>query len=101
MKQLQLTTLILLLITAMIFADATHNHEEHKHMKNSNEEVQMKCPVMGGAINKEIYTEYNGEKVYFCCEMCIGTFNKNPQGYVKGEQSGSVFDETDDFDDID
>ena len=40
------------------------------------------CPVMGGAINKNIFTEYKGKKVYFCCPGCIPEFEKNPEKYL-------------------
>jgi len=40
------------------------------------------CPVMGGAINKEFYTEYKGKKVYFCCPGCKETFEKEPEKYI-------------------
>jgi len=43
---------------------------------------QTTCPVMGGAINKDIYTEYKGKKVYFCCPGCKGTFEKEPEKYM-------------------
>jgi len=40
------------------------------------------CPVMGGVVNKDIYVEYKGKKVYFCCESCKGMFEKDPEKYV-------------------
>lgn len=40
------------------------------------------CPVMGGAINKDIFTEYKGKKIYFCCPSCKGLFEKEPEKYV-------------------
>jgi YHS domain-containing protein len=40
------------------------------------------CPVMGDAINKNIYTEYKGKKVYFCTPMCKAEFEKNPEKYI-------------------
>jgi YHS domain-containing protein len=43
---------------------------------------QTTCPVMGGAINKNIYTEYKGKKVYFCCTECKGQFEKEPEKYL-------------------
>lgn len=43
---------------------------------------QTTCPVMGGAINKDIYTEYKGKKVYFCCPSCKETFEKDPEKYI-------------------
>jgi YHS domain-containing protein len=40
------------------------------------------CPVMGGAINKSIYTEYKGKKVYFCCAGCKEKFDAEPEKYI-------------------
>jgi len=44
---------------------------------------QTTCPVMGGKINKEIYTDYEGKRVYFCCKGCIGEFKKDPAKHIK------------------
>ena len=43
---------------------------------------QKTCPVMEGPINKEIYTEYKGKKVYFCCAGCKDKFEKEPDKYI-------------------
>ena len=43
---------------------------------------QTTCPVMGGAINKAIFTEYKGEKVYFCCSPCEEKFKEEPEKYI-------------------
>jgi YHS domain-containing protein len=43
---------------------------------------QTTCPVMGGAIDKAIFVEYQGKKVYFCCTGCIEKFNAHPEQYV-------------------
>lgn len=40
------------------------------------------CPVMGGAINKDLFVEYQGKKVYFCCGQCKGEFEKDPEKYI-------------------
>lgn len=40
------------------------------------------CPVMGGAIDKDIFVEYQGKKVYFCCAACKPEFEKNPEKYL-------------------
>ncbi len=44
--------------------------------------VQKICPVMGGAINKDVFTMYKGKKVYFCCPGCKPEFEKNPEKYL-------------------
>jgi YHS domain-containing protein len=43
---------------------------------------QTTCPVMGGAIDKAIFAEYKGKKVYFCCKGCIATFQADPEKYL-------------------
>jgi len=43
---------------------------------------QTDCPVMGGAINKAIFTEYKGKKVYFCCSPCKEKFEEEPEKYI-------------------
>ena len=40
------------------------------------------CPVMEGAIDKAIFTEYEGKKVYFCCAGCKEKFEKEPEKYI-------------------
>jgi YHS domain-containing protein len=44
---------------------------------------QTKCPVMGGRINQNVYTDYDGKRIYFCCPGCINAFKKDPEKYVK------------------
>jgi YHS domain-containing protein len=40
------------------------------------------CPVMGGAIDKNVFTVYKGKKVYFCCPICKGKFEADPEKYI-------------------
>ena len=43
---------------------------------------QTLCPVMGGQINKNIFIEHQGKKVYFCCAECKGKFEAEPEKYI-------------------
>ncbi len=44
---------------------------------------QKTCPVMeGNPINKNIFVEYEGKKVYFCCKACPEKFLADPNKYV-------------------
>lgn len=52
---------------------------------------QTACPVQGGKINKELYADYQGQRVYFCCPACIGIFKQDPEKYLKKmEREGIV-----------
>jgi YHS domain-containing protein len=43
---------------------------------------QKLCPVMEAPINKDLFTVYEGKKVYFCCAGCKEKFEANPQEYL-------------------
>jgi len=44
---------------------------------------QETCPVMGGKINKTLYVDHDGKRIYVCCAACIGKFNENPEQYIQ------------------
>jgi YHS domain-containing protein len=44
--------------------------------------AQTTCPVMGGDINKEIYADHEGQRIYFCCAACVSTFKEDPEKYL-------------------
>ena len=37
---------------------------------------------MGGAINKDVYADHEGQRVYFCCAGCDGRFREDPEKYL-------------------
>jgi YHS domain-containing protein len=43
---------------------------------------QTTCPVMGEPIDKNIFVEYKGKKVYFCSPGCKAKFEKDPEKYI-------------------
>ena len=54
---------------------------------------QTKCPVMGGDINKEVFIDFRGNRIYFCCPGCDAIFKKNPEKYLDlMKKSGVVLD---------
>lgn len=44
---------------------------------------QTTCPVMGGAINKTLYTDHDGKRIYVCCPGCVDVIKKNPAKYIQ------------------
>jgi YHS domain-containing protein len=51
---------------------------------------QETCPVMGGKINKSLYADHDGKRVYFCCAGCIAPFNKEPEKFIKQLEDAGV-----------
>jgi YHS domain-containing protein len=44
---------------------------------------QTTCPVMeGNKIDKNVFVEYKGKKVYFCCADCKAKFLADPEKYT-------------------
>ena len=56
---------------------------------------QTVCPIMGGAVETDIYADANGKRVYFCCKGCIAEFKKDPAKYIdKLEKAGVTLDKS-------
>ena len=51
---------------------------------------QENCPVMGGKINKSLYADHKGKRVYFCCTGCIAPFNKEPEKFIQQLEAAGV-----------
>jgi len=55
---------------------------------------QEKCPVLGGPVNRNVYVDHEGKRIYFCCPPCIKEFEKDPEKYLeKLEKEGMVLEE--------
>jgi YHS domain-containing protein len=83
---------VVLLIAVLLIADSIGGCKKKEGKTNtspatsskiSSESVeQTTCPVMGGAVDKNIYTTYKDKKVYFCCAQCKAAFEKEPEKYI-------------------
>jgi hypothetical protein len=43
---------------------------------------QTKCPIMGGKINKAIYVDAEGYRIYACCAMCPPKIKADPKAAI-------------------
>lgn len=41
-----------------------------------------KCPVMGGDVQKNIYSIHEGKIYHFCCPACVPEFKKDPAQFI-------------------
>ena len=87
-KILSIALAITLLMPGYMFAGSDET-------KTMSQEI---CPVMtfgdiGCSVTKnDIYTDYQGKRIYFCSKACRETFKKDPEKYIKkleDEGSGS------------
>jgi YHS domain-containing protein len=53
---------------------------------------QVHCPITGEKLkNKDVFVDYQGQRIYFCCAACIDAFLKNPEAaFGKIEKKGEV-----------
>lgn len=81
--------------TALILAVAGCWEEKKDGAAAPQPNAQTTCPVMGGKIDKKIFADQDGKRVYFCCDSCVAEFKKDPAKYVKKlEDAGVVLDRT-------
>jgi YHS domain-containing protein len=59
----------------------------HQPLAKKNQTL---CPIMGGAVNREVFTDYNGMRIYFCCGGCDGTFLEDPEKYLEQMRAEGV-----------
>ena len=51
---------------------------------------QTVCPVLGGNVDKKVYADYQGKRIYFCCTGCDAEFKKDPEKYLKKIQEQGI-----------
>jgi len=52
--------------------------------------AQTKCPVLSGDVDKKIFVDYKGQRIYFCCSGCIEKFKSDPEKYLKQMQAEGI-----------
>jgi len=77
-----LLVLVVLLSTTMICLSGCRKKTEPAASTSPGMIEQKMCPVLGGPVDKNIFTEYQGKKVYFCCAECKEQFEKEPEKYI-------------------
>lgn len=54
-----------------------------KPISDAAPKAQTVCPVLGGEIDKEVFVDYEGMLIYFCCPGCETDFLKDPKMYLE------------------
>ncbi len=59
------------------------SHKKHGHKDGHEAKMQKTCPVMGGKINKDLYVDAKGKRIYVCCKGCISKVKAEPEKYIE------------------
>jgi YHS domain-containing protein len=54
------------------------------------EKPQTICPVMKVPIDKKLFVDHDGKRIYLCCRGCIGAVKKDPAKYVAAMESEGI-----------
>ena len=65
-----------------------NDHASHDHSAQMS--AQTICPIEGGKIDKSVYTDYKGHRVYYCCKGCDKDFMKDPERHLKAMASKGI-----------
>jgi YHS domain-containing protein len=44
---------------------------------------QTSCPVTGEAIDRKLYVDYKGKRIYVCCASCTTQVRQDPEKYMR------------------
>jgi len=93
MKQTIIMILVLALTLSVAGAGWAQGGPVPPLMEITPHKAQTACPVQGGKINKDLYVDYQGQRVYFCCPSCIPIFKKDPEAYLRKMREQGVIPE--------
>ena len=79
-----------LVLAGVLLCSAARAAEGDKTDPPNAGKAQETCPVMGGKINKDIFVDHEGKRVYLCCKGCIAEFKKDPAKYIKKLEDAGV-----------
>ncbi len=80
MRRVRLLAGVVLLCAGLSFTAASCKKSGNRY---GDGQGQLLCPVMASPINRNIYVDYQGKRIYFCCAGCPEEFRKDPAKYMK------------------
>ena len=90
MKSLWTVLLIVGLMTGLALMILAQSNATNDQQGTQAKVPQTVFPIMKGKINLNVYADYQGKRVYFCCKGCIGDFNKNAAKIIADMESQGI-----------
>lgn len=57
--------------------------KEGIRLASAKKTAQSVCPVSGEEIDKKIYMDYEGKRIYFCCPKCADKFKSDAKAIIE------------------
>lgn len=74
---------ILIIAAGILFTAGNITAKDNDKQDAPKGKAQIDCPVMGGKINKSLYVDTHGKRIYVCCAGCLKSLKANPEKYRK------------------
>jgi YHS domain-containing protein len=87
MKKMKLMSALL---AALIGLGSGAFAQDKQSDEQQSQGTQATCPVMGYEVDKEIYVDYQGKRIYVCCSECYDIVKADPAKYVEQLESQGV-----------
>jgi hypothetical protein len=80
----KITSVIMTVLLGVTFATAGEQSTvvTKDTTRKSEVKAQTTCPVMGGKINKKLFVDVKGYRIYVCCNGCVETIKADPDKYI-------------------
>ena len=84
--RLFISFLFVIAITSFAYAADEHDHSHDHNAVVESGQIQIAntyCPVMPDMqTSPDIFTDYKGKRVFFCCNNCKAAFGREPEKYL-------------------
>jgi len=80
------TIIAILAVTAVLGASLGFSEEPKQTKdaaKGSEVKAQTTCPVMDAKVNKKLFVDTKGYRIYVCCRGCIAKVKADPDKYIE------------------
>lgn len=95
MKTIAVVASAVLIVAGVGIAETQEVQPSAKATNVQAVKKQTICPIEGGEVRTNLFADFGGKRVYFCCASCPAEFKKNPAKYIaKMEKDGITLDKT-------
>jgi YHS domain-containing protein len=70
--------------------ESVADEEKPQSVKIEVRKAQDHCPVMGNPVDRKVFFDYEGKRIYFCCSPCIEKFKEDPEGFIKKMEAEGI-----------
>lgn len=68
-------------------AEPTGGRQPDGRLASQHQEL---CPVLGDKVDRSVFVDHEGRRVYFCCSACIARFKEAPAKYMKEMEAKGI-----------